>query len=173
MAGQGDVLKDTPHLDACLRGIKKVHTTTSRTRLALTTDILCAVGGVLRFKQTDHIEAMLWAVLCVGFHGALRCGEFTVKGNFDGQVHLCRGDIRFQLDMTIHQECVELFLKSSKTDPFRKGCTIVLFRTNQTVCPVSALKVYLSLYPNDSPSAPLFHTPQGDPLTRELYVKLL
>ena len=101
--GQGDVLKDTPHLDACLRGIKKVHTTTSRTRLALTTDIICAVGGILRFKQTDHMEAMLWAVLCVGFHGALRCGEFTVKGNFDGQVHLCRGDIRFQLDMTIHQ----------------------------------------------------------------------
>ena len=165
--------KNTPHLDACLRGIKKVHASTSRIRLALTTDILCKVGSVLHSKDTNRMEAMLWAVLCTGFHGALRCAEFTVKGKFNEQVHLCRGDIRFLVDRTINQEYVELHLKTSKTDPFHKGCNIVLFRTNQIVCPVSALRVYLSLYPNDRPSDPLFHAPNGDVLTRVMYVKLL
>ena len=59
VAGQGDVLKNTPHLDACLRGIKKVHASTSRIRLALTTDILCKVGSVLHSKIQ-----IVWKLCC-------------------------------------------------------------------------------------------------------------
>ena len=110
---------------------QKVHASTSRIRLALTTDILCKVGSVLHSKDTNRMEAMLWAVLCTGFHGALRCAEFTVKGKFNEQVHLCRGDIRFLVDRTINQEYVELHLKTSKTDPFHKGsisCCVELIK---------------------------------------------
>ena len=56
-------------------------------------------------------------------------------------------------------------LKVSKTDPFRKGQTIVIGRANPNLCPISAMEAYLesrSPLPN---SGPLFTFQSGSFLT--------
>ncbi len=63
-------------------------------------------------------------------------------------------------------------LTTSKTDPFKKGCTVLLFSTGQQACPVTALKTYLSLSPPKPASSPLFHL-DNKPLTPDIYLSLL
>lgn len=52
---------------------------------------------------------------------------------------LCISDIILKIDHAI------LRLKESKTDPFRKGIDIKLFKINNSICHFSALKRYLSI----------------------------
>ncbi|CAC5362450.1 unnamed protein product [Mytilus coruscus] len=61
-------------------------------------------------KQLRHSTINLY--LC-----GIRCGEFTVMD------HLCCSD------MQITTDCIFVTLKKSKTDPFRQGITIPLYRT--------------------------------------------
>lgn len=170
---QGDVLKDKPRLDLCMRGIKKTLVSVPRVRMPITTSVLYSLDRVLGAKDNDHTQAMMWAALCVGFYGALRCGEFTVTGDFDRSIHLCYSDIAFRKDVTLRQEYVALNLKASKTDPFRKGCTVLLFATGQRACPVFALRKYLDFSPPCPANFPLFHLADGTPLSRSCYVKML
>ena len=55
-----------------------------------------------------------------------------------------------------------LRLKESKTDPFRKGIDIKLFKIDGSICPFSALRKYLSVrktkFVKMSPMDPLFVT---------------
>ena len=60
-------------------------------------------------------------------------------------------------------------LKVSKTDPFRKGQTIVIARANSNLCPMSAMVAYLesrSPLPN---SGPLFTFQSGSFFTRSRF----
>ena len=82
---------------------------------------------------------MLEAACIVAFFGFLRCGEFTVLSSFNPEFNLCLSDVQ------ILQDRILITLKKSKTDPFRQGITIPLFRTDQVVCPVSAVNRYMSL----------------------------
>ena len=60
-------------------------------------------------------------------------------------------------------------LKKSKSDPFRKGVKIVLGRTQNELCPVSALLSYLQR--RGQKPGPLFLWNDGRALTRESFVK--
>ena len=140
-------------------------------RLPITTSILYALGRALSNKTSNKTEALLWAVLRVGFYGALRCGESTAKK--DSDVYLCYEDVCLLFDDNAQRECAHLRLKVSKTDPFRKGCTILLYATGREACPVAALRSYLSMEPPHPPAFPLFHLPNGSPLTRSVYLRLL
>jgi hypothetical protein len=153
--------------------IKKKHVSIPRVRRPITTAVLYSLAGVLGARNTDKTQALLWAALCVGFYGALRCGEFTINGIFDASIHLCYGDIAFKRHDTSDQEYVSLTLKASKTDPFRRGCTVLLVATDKCACPVIALRTYLSLSPPCPADFPLFHLVDGTPLTRSCYVKML
>jgi integrase len=173
LRGQGDVLRDKPRLELCMRGIKKTQPPIARVRRPITTAVLYSLARVLKARQSDRDQAMLWAALCVGFYGALRCGEFTVSGNFNPASHLCYGDVKFNTESASGQEYVNLHLKTSKTDPFHYGCDILLTATGQVACPVASLKQYLKLSPPRPSDYPLFHLVDGSPLTRSHYVKLL
>lgn len=52
-----------------------------------------------------------------------------------------------------------------QTDPFRSGQTILIGKTHQPVCPIQAMKAYLSIW-NPTPG-PLFKYVTGKPLTKE------
>ena len=58
---------------------------------------------------------------------------------FDTAVNLCVEDISLFTDYVI------LRLKESKTDPFRKGIDIKLFKIDGPICPFSAFKKYFSV----------------------------
>ena len=59
-------------------------------------------------------------------------------------------------------------MKASKTDPFRKGVEIVLGRTHNPLCPVTALLSYLSIRGNRSGF--LFLFADGRPLTKARFI---
>ena len=60
------------------------------------------------------------------FFGFLRMGEVVVPGQamYDSTFHLSYGDVR--VDNPRSLQFVEVHLKCSKTDPFRKGVVVYL-----------------------------------------------
>ena len=114
---------------------------------------------------------MLWAACCMGFFGFMRAGEFTVthQGVFDPSSSLCLNDIA--IDNHQNPSIVQVVLKQSKTDPFRKGVCIYLGRTNVDLCPVSAVLAYVTVRPTGS--GPFFVFKDGSYLTRDLLVSCI
>ena len=70
------------------------------------------------------------------------------ESGFDPDTHLGFSDV--SVDNLTSPKIIKLRLKASKTDPFRKGVEIVLGRTQNAVCPVSALLSYLVIRGNRS-----------------------
>jgi hypothetical protein len=77
-------------------------------------------------------------------------------------------------DIQIHKDVVHLRLKISKTDPFRKGILIKLFKNSSNTCPHKACSNYLKLrlQHNPAPHDPLFITKTGMPLSRNYFISL-
>ena len=48
------------------------------------------------------------------------------------------------LDSPEDPQVVQINIKSSKMDPFRKGISVFLGRTNSVLCPVAAMVAYLA-----------------------------
>ena len=85
---------------------------------------------------------------------------------FDESVHLSFGDVR--VDNTQSPKYVEVHIKASKTDPFRKGVSIYLGRGSEELCPVAAILDYLVR--RGSTLGPLFVFSDGKYLTRQRFV---
>ena len=66
---------------------------------------------------------------------------------------------------------MEVRIKSSKTDPFRKGMNIYLGRTHNNLCPITAMMAYLSV--RGDAAGPLFHFKDGKQLARVRFVNIL
>ena len=100
-----------------------------------------------------------------------RSSEFTVpqQGGYDHTVHLSLSDIA--LDSRTSPKTIQVHIKQSKTDPFRQGVNIYLGRTDQEICPVSALVPYLAI--RGGKAGPLFILPDGRMLTRFIFSSAL
>jgi hypothetical protein len=163
----GDIFLNMQRLRVTLRGIRKVHAKPKRLRIPLTAVMLHKIGAQLMGQGVvgQEEDTLLWAALCVGFFGALRCGEFT-----DG--NLLVSDIIFMQDETSKECYVSLTLKSSKTDPFRQGCTIFLCATHQFLCPYQALLSYYNrgIRGKRSQDQPLFCHANGMVMTRSSFL---
>lgn len=174
LTGFGDIVKGKPRLELTLKGIKRATAKPKRPRLPITTSVMYALYDVLAagFEDT-YTDIMLWAAACLGFIAGLRSGEFIVNGIFDPDTHMCLGDISFHMDTQVGREVMHIVLRSSKTDPFREGCTLLLYATGHRLCPVVAMKAYLAKRVSPNLSSPLFITSHGYPLTRPLFICLL
>ena len=160
-------IHELSRLKAILNGVKRSQNKVSKPRYPITYAILKDVCMWLQKSCTyDHL--LLETVCTVAFFGFLRCGEFTVSSQFDPTVDLCMND------MMITSDCVHLFLKISKTDPFRQGVTIKLFKTDSNICPVSSCHKYLQARYVHNPSTqdPLFVTKDLVPLTRAKFISM-
>ena len=62
---------------------------------------------------------------------------------FDGATHLCFGDI--SVDLRTAPSALMMHLKSSKTDPFRRGASLVIGTGSGEFCPVAAVLSYMVL----------------------------
>ena len=87
-------------------------------------------------------KLMLWSAFTLAFYGFLRSSEFTSPSatQFNPQVNVCFTDVSFT-----SEGCLTLHLKSSKTDPYRQGCLLLIAPSRRSVCEVRALRKYLSL----------------------------
>ena len=90
----------------------------------------------------DHV--MLWAAVTLSFFGFFRSGEVTVPSDsaFDPSAHLTLEDI--SVDQITVPRVMKVHLKTSKTDPFRKGVDVFVGRPGNELCPVAAMPSYLT-----------------------------
>ena len=111
---------------------------------------------------------MLWAACCMCFFGFLRSVEVTVPSakEYDPGGHLSEGDMT--LDIVSAPTLVQVRIKVSKTDPFRKGVVVYLGRTDNDLCPVGAVAAYLAVRCREP--GPFFKFAKGAPLSRTVLV---
>ena len=82
---------------------------------------------------------MLWTACCLDFFGFMRAREWPViqVSEFDTAASLRLEDI--------DPSFVQVRLKQSKTDPFRRGVFIYLGKTQMDLCPVVAILAYVAV----------------------------
>ena len=168
--GLGDPnMSSMPQLEYVTKGHRKLKSPgAASTRLPITSDILRKIRRVWEFSSVRFDACMLWAASCMCFFGFLRAGEIVVPSDvsFDPAVHLAYGDVR--VDNQSSPSCLEVHLKSSKTDPFRQGVSVYLGRTSLDLCPVAAILAYM--VERGSASGVFFRFRDGRPLTRDRFI---
>ena len=176
MSGFGDpYMASMPILEYLLKGVKrdqaKQNPESTRSRLPITPAILRSLRSELDKESTKWNNIMLWAACCTCFFGFLRSGEITVpsQGDYDSSAHLSYGDVTF--DSEHSPTMAQINIKASKTDPFRKGVTICVGRTDNDLCPVAALAAYTTI--RGTNDGPFFVLENRAPLTREQFVKMI
>ena len=161
-----------PKLEGVLGGIKATQArtlTSTHTRLPITAPIIKRVGEVWEALGPSKDHIMLWAAVTLAFFGFLRSGEVTVSSDsaFDPAAHLTFDDVK--VDNITNPTLLKIRLKASKTDPFRNGIDIVVGRTNNKLCLVTAVMAYLSARGN-GPGF-LFKFQDGRHLTKPRFVE--
>ena len=106
-------------------------------------------------------------VRCCG-QWVFRSGELTVPEGtrFDDATHLTLGDLA--VDRREYPSILQVCLKASKTDPFRRGVDVCVGVTGNRLCPVKAMLAYLRA--RGSEPSPLFQLQDSSPLTRAQFV---
>ena len=159
----------TPQLQQVLKGIQKSQTLTHppRVRLPITIQIMENILQLLSQRPKSYMNVMTWAACCLAFFGFLRVSEFTVPSDnqFNQACHLCLSDIA--IDNRDNPQMLQVKIKQSKTDPFRKGVNIYLGATKRDLCPIKGILPYLALRGNRS--GPLFILSDGRGLIQQLF----
>jgi hypothetical protein len=153
--GAVDPTRGASRLARLLRGIRRARASPRPLRLPITNNVMHLLCTALSSPSFDHV--MFWAACCTAFFGFLRVSELTCPGPFIPSRHLALEDLQF-----VSTGHFRLRLKSSKTDPFGEGCTVLLGPSGGTVCPVKALLRYLAI--RGSLPGPLFICNNGSPL---------
>ena len=112
---------------------------------------------------------MLWAASLTTFFSFCRSGEITVENEtkYNPNTHLSFSDLA--VDNAATPSVISLNIKCSKTDQGRVGCQVVLGRTGDDLCPVSALVDYLGR--RGGSSGALFRWQDGTPLSKMRFVE--
>jgi hypothetical protein len=102
------------------------------------------------------------------FFGFLRVGEVVSPANpdFDPKLHLTYKDVR--MDTCESPRFLQIHIKASKTDPFRKGVAIFLGSTDSSICPVAAILDYMVR--RGESGGPFFTFADSRFLTRDRFV---
>jgi len=124
--------QSTPRVLQVMKGIckQKAISNLPRVRLPITMDIMGGNRTVLSNQPETYFTRMMWAACCIAFFGFLHLSKFTVPSqqHYDPKVHLSLSD--FTVDSRNSPSMVHIYIKQSKTDPFRKGVHIYLGRTD-------------------------------------------
>ena len=123
--------------------------------------------GMLDSVQADGGKqcAMWEALFQLAWFGVLRPGECVPAGAFDASKHPTRSNIRFyrrgqRVHPAVHSDVMpthmEFVVKYSKTDQDRLTQNVLVGRTNNRLCCVTAMWQYMCHTAAASPAAPLF-----------------
>jgi hypothetical protein len=143
-------------MELLLRSIKKKcpHRSKGSKRLPITIWVLRRF--VQKLGRRTWNNKLIGAAMCCATYGLLRSGEFTTKPG--KECPLLRQDI------TWHEDHVCLRIRVSKTDIFRQGVTVILWRNGSATCPYTQLKAIWEASPAQHPTAPVFQLEDGSPL---------
>ena len=141
-----------------------------RPRLPITPRILRLMKRVWFPSDTNssYDNLMLWVVSTIAFFGFCRSGEITTPSDnsYDPNIHLSYADIA-----TDNPKCPSMLsinLKHSKIDQERKGIKIIIGKTGDDLCPISAMLNFLKV--RGSRPGPLFCRKSGTPLSKSRFV---
>ena len=114
--------------------------------LPVTDDILVIIFKVLDLSIPDH--GMFWAICDLTYFGFLCSVEFTAHNmaSFSPDIHLGLGDIA--QDSNVSPFFMQIRIKVSKTDPFRKGCFVHIRCSNYPLHAIKSLIEYLAVRGN-------------------------
>ena len=154
-------LSSFPRLEYVLKGLRCKSVLRPRPkRLPITPELLRRIHAVWSSRPLAEDEFMLWAAFCLGFFGFLRAGEFTCPSQAAlSSEMLVVGDV--VIDSHENPSHMMIRLKRSKTDPFGAGFTLHFGRTDDKICPISAMLSYRPPEPGF-----LFLFRDGTPLSR-------
>ena len=172
VSGYNDPLQGKLLLKKILRGILRYQGCSRISRQPVTPRVLLAIRPVLESWLDVRDFSMIWAAFTLAFFAFLRCSEFTYPGarNFSSQFNLTTDCVTFSPSLACPQHML-LKLKSSKTDSFRQGQSLVVARCSSLLCPVSAMQRYFLLA--QPRPGPLFYFQSGRLLTRSSVTHLL
>ena len=137
-------------------------------RLPITTYHLIQIHNYLQSPRfSSYSRRLYWSAATLAFFGLLRVSEYTspTTTSFNSQITLLRSDI------LLVDNVLRIFIKCSKTDPFRQGCRLTIGRTNDLFCPVMAMTYFLQSRSHFY--GPLFRFEDGTFLTRQRVATLL
>ena len=162
-----------PRLYYLLRGIKRTQGNrhTLPPQKPFTTVHLRTLLSWLQKSTCSTTDRRLWWSACtLAFFGLLRASEYTAPTTSTALPShtLFTGDICFSSGYT----SMTVFIKTSKTDPFKVGCSIRIGSTGNVFCPVHALRLYLHTR-STSLASPLFVFSDGTFLTCQRFSTFL
>ena len=158
--GFHQIFPPLPRLYMLTRAIKRKNKNKKPPRTPITITMLRQLKKFLCESEYGYQDqCMLWAAFVTSFFGFLRASEFISPtiNTFEAQTTLLLTDIH------IARSQIHIRINTSKTDPFCQGCTIKIAITGNDICPVTALKHFISLYPTNQ--GPLFTYKDGTYLT--------
>ena len=111
---------------AQLNAVKGVEGMSKRLRHPITTDILFQMCSLLQHGYSTHyVNGLIEAAFLSCYCDFLCCGEITIsRKTFNQNINLCINDLIF------YENKVELNLKISKTDPYKQGVCISMFKND-------------------------------------------
>jgi hypothetical protein len=154
-------------VQAGIRRARMLRSSPPRIRLPITIGILKRMNQHLSAsRRTDR--QVLWTISTTAFFGFFRLGELIPENvaSYNRGTHLSWGDVA--VDSHQNPSMVQIHLKRSKCDQFGAGSDIVVGRTGEDVCPVTAILEYIAT--RGCRSGPFFILPSGDPVTKPWFV---
>lgn len=121
---------DHPVVQMAMEGIRKQLGKPTVKKQPITPEILRELVGKVGGARASLADVRGLCICLLGYAGFLRHDEI---------VKLCFSDVSFK------HEHVELMIRSSKTDKYRDGATVVIARTGSPVCPVAMLRRYIGM----------------------------
>ena len=157
--------KDFKRLYYLLRGIRRSQGKKGKRkkRAPITPSLLKTINiNLFNSGRLYEDKLMLWAALLTAFYAFLRVSEYTSlhKKSFDPSSTLLFSDMTFTND-----GAVVIYIKASKTDPFRQGVPLRIEPNGSSLCPVVALRHHSRTHP--SRTGPLFTFQNGRYLSRK------
>ena len=140
--GFADPLRNCLRLQHVIRSIKRTQGSPSSSRLPITDDLILVIWKSLNLQFPDH--SMFWAGCTLGhfgFYGPQN--SVPSSASFSPLLHLDVQDIT--VDSSTDPSCILVTIKASKTDPFRKGCSIYIGLGKYPLCAVHVLLAYLAI----------------------------
>ena len=136
-----------PRLHQVIRGVKVERGKLGKApkaRLPITLMILRKMQQSWLDRDQSFNSIMLWAATLVTIFSFCRSGEITVEdeNKYDSSVHLSFSDVA--VDNAESPNMISLNIKHSKTDQGAVVVCAIIGRTDDDLCPVSALLIYLA-----------------------------
>ncbi len=132
----------THHSDVlrALSGFQRLRSLPPDRRLPITIEILSVMNSTLFHSSYSKFDrAMLWSAFTLAFFGFLRSDEFLLQ-----KPSTIQSDSLLDTDVSCSKTTIILRIRRSKTDGSGRTHVLEIQATNHSVCPVRALRRFLS-----------------------------